>query len=73
MMDDITMMMNEGDVIGINQWLCLPKAELNTKNSTQLCCCLVEFLMFNSVHKKKSDSPKTSNREDYDVIYGHPL
>ena len=33
MMDDITMMMNEGDSIGINQCLCLPKAELNTKNS----------------------------------------
>ena len=35
MIDDITMMMNEGDVIGINQCLCLPKAELNTKNSTR--------------------------------------
>ena len=29
------MMMNECDVIGINQCLCLPKAELNTKNSTR--------------------------------------
>ena len=31
--------------------LCLPKAELNTKNSTkrQLCCHLVEFLVFNSI------------------------
>ena len=30
------------DVIGTNQCLCLPKAELNTKNSTkrQLCCRL---------------------------------
>ena len=26
---------NEYDVIGINQCLCLPKAELNTKNSTR--------------------------------------
>ena len=36
---------------GINQLLCLPKAELNTKNSTkrQLCCRLVEFLVFNSI------------------------
>ena len=34
MMDDITMMINEGDSIGINHCLCLPKAELNTKNST---------------------------------------
>ena len=31
--------------------MCLPKAELNTKNSTkrQLCCRLVEFLVFNSI------------------------
>ena len=34
MMNDMTMMMNEYDVIGINQCLRLPKAELNTKNST---------------------------------------
>ena len=33
--------------------LCLPKAELNTKNSIkqQLCCRLVEFFVFNSVHQ----------------------
>ena len=39
------------DAIGYNQCLCLPKAELNTKNSTkrQLCCRLVEFLVFNSI------------------------
>ena len=39
------------DLIGSNQCLCLPKAELNTKNSTkrQLCCRLVEFLVFNSI------------------------
>ena len=38
------------DVIGTNQCLCLPKAELNTKNSTkrQQSCRLVEFLLFNS-------------------------
>ena len=35
MTDDITMMMHEGDVIGITQCLYLPKAELNTKNSTR--------------------------------------
>ena len=42
---------NDG-VIGSNQCLCLPKAELKTKNSTkrQLCCRLVEFLVFNSIH-----------------------
>ena len=41
---------NDG-VIGANQCLCLPKAELKTKNSTkrQLCCRLVEFLVFNSI------------------------
>ena len=33
MIDDITMMMIEGDVIGINQCLCLPKADLNTKKT----------------------------------------
>ena len=40
------------NVIGSNQCLCLPKAELKTKNSTkrQLCCRLVEFLVFNSIH-----------------------
>ena len=39
------------EVIGSSQCLCLPKAELNTKNSTkrQLCCRLVEFLVFNSI------------------------
>ena len=41
---------NDG-VTGSNKCLCLPKAELNTKNSTkrQLCCRLVEFLVFNSI------------------------
>ena len=39
-------------VICINWLLYLPKAELKTKNSTkrQLCCRLVEFLVFNSIH-----------------------
>ena len=43
-------------VIGSNQCLCLPKAELKTKNSTkrQLCCRLVEFLVFNSIHLKNT-------------------
>ena len=71
----MTMIMNEGDVIDINQCLCLPKAELNTKNSTkrQLCCCLVEFLVFNSICRLKSDLPKMLNREEYYVICGWPL
>ena len=44
--------LDNDNVIGSNQCLCLPKAELNTKNSTkrQLCCCLVEFLLFNSIY-----------------------
>ena len=39
--------------------LCAPQAELNTKNSTkrQLCCRLVEFLVFNSIHQKKVSHP----------------
>ena len=43
--------LDNDNVIGTNQCLCLPKAELNTKNSTkrQLCCRLVEFLVFNSI------------------------
>ena len=42
--------LDNDNVIGTNQCVCLPKAELRTKNSTkrQLCCCLVEFLVFNS-------------------------
>ena len=45
-------MVDDGHAIDINQCLCLPKAELKTKNSTkrQLCCRLVEFLVFNSIH-----------------------
>ena len=48
----ILIFLDNDDVIGSNQCLCLPKAELNTKNSTkrQLCCRLVEFLVFNSIH-----------------------
>ena len=34
---------------------------------------LIDFSVFNSIHWKKSDSPKTLNREEYDVIYGQPL
>ena len=35
MVNDMTMMMDEYDMIGINQCLCLPKAELNIENSTK--------------------------------------
>ena len=62
-------------VIGSNQCLCLPKAELNTKNSTkrQLCCRLVEFLVFNSIHQKKSDPLNMEDGGEYDVICEWPL
>ena len=33
MMNGMTIIMNEYDVIGINQCRCLPKAELNTKTN----------------------------------------
>ena len=39
--------------LDINQWLCMPKAELNTKNEPKrppLCGRLGSFLVFNSVH-----------------------
>ena len=42
-------------------------------NQTTALLYLVEFLVFNSIHKKKSDEPKTSNREEYGVISGWPL
>ena len=65
-MNDMSMIMNEYDVIGINQCLCLPKAELNTKNSTkrQLCCRLVEFLVFNSICQIISVPSDEANRAD---------
>ena len=58
--------LDNDNVIGTNQCLCLPKAVLNTKNSTkrQLCCCLAEILVFNSICELGSDLPKTLNREE---------
>ena len=55
---------NNDNVIGSNQCLCLPKAELKTKNSTkrQLCCRLVEFLVFKSICLKISLSSNGRNR-----------
>ena len=51
-------------VIVINQLLCLPKAELKTKKSTkrELCCRLVEFLVFNSIYLKISIPANGRNR-----------
>ena len=46
----------------------LPKAELNTRNSTKrppLCGRLVEFLVFNSINLKKSDPPDAENHVVY--------
>ena len=43
----------------------LPKAELDTRNSTKrpsLCGRLVEFLVFNWIFLKKSASPNAENR-----------
>ena len=67
--------LDNDDVIGSNQCLCLPKAELNTKNSTkrQLCCRLVEFLVFNSIHWKTSDAFNVEDRVEYYVICRWPL
>ena len=58
------MMLDDGHAIDTNQCLCLPKAELKTKNSTkrQLCCCLVEFLVFNSICLKISVPSNGRNR-----------
>ena len=52
------------NVLGINQILCLLKAELKTKNSTkqQLCCLLVEFLVFNWICLKISVPSNGRNR-----------
>ena len=63
MVNNMSMMMNEYDAIGINQCLCLPKAELNTKKSTS------EFLMFHSIHLKKNNNAFAKTD---DVIYECP-
>ena len=62
--------LDNDNAIGTIQCLCLPKAELNTKNSSkrQLCCRLVEFLVFNSIHLKKSDTFNIEDRVVYYVI-----
>ena len=47
--------------------------KLNQTTALLLCCCLVEFLLFNSIIWCKSDLPKTLNREEYYLICGWPL
>ena len=69
----LEMMFDDGYAIAINKWLCLPKAELKTKNSTkrQLCCRFVEFLVFNSIHWKESDRAGAEHPvfdESYDSV-----
>ena len=56
--------LDNDNVIGSKQCLCLPKAELKTKNSTkpQLCCRSVEFLVFNSIYLKISVPSNGRNR-----------
>ena len=63
-MNDMSMMMNKYDVIGIHQCLCLPKAELNTKTQPNDAVRrrLVVFLVFNSVYRKKSAPSNGVNR-----------
>ena len=60
---------NDDEVLDINQCLCLPKAELNTKNEPKrppLCGRLGSFLVFNSVHqKKKRGVPGTCRAASY--------
>ena len=58
------MVLDDGHLIGSNQCMSLPKTELKTKNSTkrQLCCRLVEFLVFNSIHWKISVQSDGRNR-----------
>ena len=38
-----------------------------------LSCRIVEFLVFNLIHRTKSDLPKTLNREEHDSICEWPL
>ena len=57
MMNDM-MMMYEYDVIGINQFLCLPKAKLNTKNAGWVFGVQHDSL-------EKSVSSNTENRADF--------
>ena len=56
---------DNGDAIRTSQIMCLPTAELSTKNETkrQLCSRLVDFLIFNLIHLKKKSQP--TQRELY--------
>ena len=47
-------METDDNVLGIKQLPCLPEVKLNNVNSTKryLCCCLVEFLVLNSIYLK---------------------
>ena len=60
----IIQQLDDAKVIGItNQCLCLPKAELSTKNSTkrELCCCFVEFWRSTRFTRKKVSQPTERN------------
>ena len=63
----ILIFLDNDDVIGSNQCRCLPKAELNTKNSTkrQLSCRLVEFLVFNGLRQTQAPIITTN---DFTII-----
>ena len=55
---------DDGEAIGTNQCMCLPKAELYTKNSTkrQFCFRLVKFVLFNSIQLEKRVSTNAEKR-----------
>ena len=49
---------------GTNQCLCLPKADLNAKNSAKLPLCfrLLKFVVFNSIQLEKIVTANAVNR-----------
>ena len=48
-------------------------AEGRVEHKRQLCCRLVEFLVFNSIHWEKSDAFNIEDRVEYYVICKWPL
>ena len=70
--------LDDGEAIGNNQCLYLPKAELNTKNSTkrQLCFRLLKLVVFKSIKLEKSVSVYVEKRvtliPTFLITYGKP-
>ena len=66
--------LDNDDVIGSYQCLCLPKVELNTKTQPYGSSAVVWLSFWCSTRfTKKSDTFKIEDRLDYDVICGWPL